>query len=200
MLSAVLVNLERIDQADELLNKALSINPNYPLALSIKLSILLQKDEISDASQILQKLTEIQFPDIRKLIQEDFKVKYKRVKGLMEAKINDSHGNLVGYLQTSVIRVLQHQITDIFFDGWKSEFETTLDGIKYKIFQYEHTYTVSEKTWTGRTGIGISTENTDIQFLKLFLAQWIVYASHQQFILEEGDVLTVTFTILRPIT
>jgi len=196
MLSAVLINLERIDQADELLNKALSINPDYSLALSLKSHILIEKGEISEASQYLQKLTEMG----KSTLMVDSELKYKRVKGLMELKINDSHGNLVGYLQTSTIRVIQHQITDAFFGGWISEYETTLDGIKYKILQFEKTFPVSKKTWTGRTGIGISPENTEVQSLGFVFNEWLVYASHQQFIVEEGDILTITFTVLQPIT
>jgi len=199
MLSEVLINLERIDQADELLNKALLINPEYPLALSLKSKILIDKGEMSAAFQYLEKLPRIQFSPLSKSALENIDLKYQRVKGLMELKINDSHGNLVGYLQTSTIRILNHEITDVFFDRWISENETIIDGIRYEILRFENDFTASKKVWTGRTGIGFTPGSTDVQSLGFIFDHWIVYSSHQLFVVEEGDVIKITFTVLRPI-
>lgn len=197
--SNALIQLERIDEADNIINKALSINPNHVLALALKSDILIKRGETSEAFQYLKRIAKIH-PVLPNLVDAgEFNLRYKEAKGLMEIKITDLHGNLVGYLQTLKIRILEHEITNLVFDEWESGGETLIDGTKYEILQFERVLPVSENNIPGRTGFGIPIGESEDPTLGFDQRLWIIMARHPQYLVEEGDTLTISYTLLRPI-
>lgn len=200
MKSAVLIKLERMEQAEDLLNQVLLKDPNDPLALSFKLDILINKGEKSKALPLLKKLGDLEPSLLSKFdIEKEFGLKWKKVIGLVEITITDSENNLIGYLQTKKIRILDHSAVDLLFDEWEYRGNTIVDGIEYEIFHQE-THTLAPKSmFAGRTGFGISPQNDNFSEGSVH-DMWILTAIHSQYSIKENDSIGIFYTILRPVS
>ena len=199
MKSTILIDMERIDQADELLNKVLSINPDYPLALSLKSDIHIKKGEKSEAFQYLKKLAETQPLLLNKLDKSILGLIWSDALGLVEIKITDSNGNLVGFLQTKKIRILEHDITDMLFEKWEHGGERIIDGIKYEVLHEETNSQIFKSSLAGRSGYGLSVQSDDFSEGSNHNI-WALIAIHPQYVVKEGDHITTSYTILRPVS
>ena len=203
--SQFLIQLERINQADVQVNKALSINPNHVTALSVKSHILFKQGDSSEALRYIKEIIKIQPSLAGKIVPNAMSpLPYKSIPGLVEIKIHDSHGNLVGYQQITKIRILDHALRDYTIDKWISDGTILIDEKKYEILKHTSVSEISENHMPGRTGIIFPLEslvNDEEKNLPGFDQQlWVVVAIHPQYRIMEGDTVTVYYTILLPIT
>lgn len=133
--------------------------------------------------------------EVSQLINESELV-YENALGWMSLKINDVHGNLVGYLETSRIQILDHSITDKFFIYWESGGEILIDEVMYEILSYTTVLSPTSENHT-ISGSGLGFEYTQYGTKSEL---WIVTADHPQYRAMNDDVIISSYTVFLPIT
>ena len=115
--------------------------------------------------------------------------RYGVLDGTLEIAVHDSHGGLVGYLSTTKIKALKHQIVEDLVDSWPVTKTITRDNQQFEIHQKEYITTVNGDTIFGFHEIPFSDK------VNLPLAStW-----HYQIPVEKGDVVSYTYSIYRPV-
>lgn len=132
--------------------------------------------------------------------QQEAEPIYRDIMGSLQLKINDSDGNLVGFMQTPKIRILEHEIIDAFFDTWKFRHEEVIDGTTYNVVTIATESVAAEKSWSATTEFNLADLDVEaIGYTGPIPDAFAFYAAHQQILLERGDTLGIVLTMLRPV-
>jgi hypothetical protein len=186
---------EEYDKAILQFDKILKIDPNNVDALYNKANTLSRTGKFGTAIPLYEQVLKL---DPHKFIaqvklEEAFlkvtKYRYGVLDGTLEIIVHDSHGGLVGYLSTTKIKALKHQIVEDLVDSWPVTKTVTRNNQNFAVHQKEFVTAVDGDTIFGFHEIPFSDK------VNLPLATtW-----HYQIPVERGDVVSYFYSILRPI-
>jgi len=183
------------DKAVSQFDKILKIDPNNVDALYNKANTLSKTGKFRQAilfyEQVL-KLDPHKFIAQVKLEEALLKVtnyRYGVLYGTLEITVHDSHGGLVGYLSTTKIKALDHDLVKNLVDEWPTTKVINKNDQNFALHQQEFVTFVEHDTIFGFHEIPFSDK------VNLPLATtW-----HYQIPVERGDVVSYVYSIFRPL-
>ena len=190
--AAVLVEQGKHDEAINLLDKALEIEPNNIDVLSNRATISLITGNAVDVITFYHKILEI---DPNHELAKEFipiarqSVGYLTGKGFTEFTIRDAQGVLITHFKKPYIAVLNHQIGIDFVNSWDVTQEISLDDAKYQVLQRAYTYEYQQETVFAGNLIYYDVDPS----LRL------IYSPNWGFPVLNGDIMTVVYTLYKPI-
>ena len=185
--------LGELEKAISYFDQALEIEPDNVTILNDKGNALNSLEKYYEASKIFDKVLEI--------IPENFiaetglklakKILYEPIDGMLEITIRNSQGNLIGYITTTDIQFLDHDVGKKIMDQWKVKEIVTRDGQDYEVIQDVIGIVVLEEERKSYTKMDY--RNPSDVYTK------IVFGQHNAFQLDKGDRVSLFFTLFRPI-
>jgi len=180
------------EEAIAYFDKALEIDPDNVLALTNKGGILGLMGKHYDAHLIFQKVVEIMPENLR--AHDGLQISLQRmmgaVDGLLEITIRNSQGHLVGYITTSTVAVLDSEDADKIIDEWTLIKTMSRNGQEVDVLQHV-------------TVLGVNTDKLTYARMNLALPGvekvMLIVGEHNGIQLDKGDVVTLVFTLFRPI-
>ena len=187
-----LVNTGNYEEAILYFDKALEINPNDVHVLNSKGWALNLMENYYEAKIIFDKILygipnflPAQIGQLHAIGNM-----YKYVDGTLEITIHNQQGQLVGYLLTPNLKILDHDIAKEEIDKWEVIDTISRNGQNFKVLQREYSFTVP------------SDEIQHINKLSLSVPEGktsLIFGIHNGILLQKYDLVTLVFTIVRPI-
>src|SRR3972149_1419534 len=118
---------------------------------------------------------------------------YPALDGFVEAEVHDSNGYLVANIKVRNLTYLNHEIVDKIIDEWPVINIVNRDGKNYEVRQIKEDLQVTGRHIYGGAhhyGIYFPEKNSDFG---------IMHASYWQYLVNDGDSITLTRTVFRPI-
>jgi tetratricopeptide (TPR) repeat protein len=187
---------EEYDKAISQFNKILKIDPENVDALYNKANTLSKTGKFRQAIPLYQQVLKLdphKFIAQVKLEEALLKVtkyRYGFLDGTLEIIVHDSHGGLVGYLSTTKIKALQHQIVEDLVDSWPVIKTINRDNQNFAVHQKEFVTVVNSDTIFGFHEIPFS-DKVDLPLA----TTW-----HYQIPVEQGDVVSYVYSVFRPVS
>ncbi|MEX0656423.1 MAG: tetratricopeptide repeat protein [Nitrosopumilaceae archaeon] len=185
---------EEYDKAISQFNKILKTDPDNIDALYNKANTLSKTGKFRQAIPLYEQVLKLDPHKIiaqLKIEEALLKVtnyRYGVLDGILEIIVRDSHGGLVGYLSTTKIKALKHQIVEDLVDSWPVIKTVNRDNHNFALHQKEFVTAVDVDTIFGFHEIPFSDK------VNLPLATtW-----HYQIPVEKGDVVSYVYSIFRP--
>ena len=114
---------------------------------------------------------------------------YKNVDGFMEIIIRDSQGNLVGFLKTDFLDVLDNEVMTKKIDNWPVK-QIVRNGQNYELLQSTGIMNITKEKNMGGSGGTIVIDGEK---------RWGLYAYHDQYPAQKGDIATIIYSIFQKI-
>jgi len=111
---------------------------------------------------------------------------YNIVEGYGEIIIRNSEDHLVGYKKVSKLNIFEHPFVQGEIDSWDVVGTIERDGIEYDMIQRQNELFFEIDIGPGITGMTIGYFEKPVFF---------IYFSHEQYLLEPGDWITIYYTI-----
>jgi len=185
------VELGNYEEAISYFDKALQIEPESIRFLKNKGLVLMALEEFYEAWIIYDKILEIDPNNTTVASNYYFSEAkmFKSVDGVLEITIRDSHGNLIGYFQTTAVSILDHDRIKNEIEQWPVTKIITRNGQDFEVVQKESGTAVVEEFHTSNTS----------NFALLGENMPLMKSKYQGIPLEKGDSISLVFTIFRPI-
>ena len=189
---SILFELDKLDEAVYYYDRALEIDPNNKSALYNKGNFFIRLGYFDDAIPYFKKVLEIDPNHENALEVLDFLTRefsFIPVDGILEVIIRDSNQNLVGYIKTNEIRILDHKIATEYVQSWPVKQIITRDGKNYQVHQYEILDDIKRGEIYGIKRLSIGDK------INIF-----IFAFHYpNFSTMKGDTVTSIFKIFSPV-
>ena len=187
-----IVNIElgNYEEAISYFDKALQIDPDNMVYLKNKGAVLILQEKYYEASVIFEKVLTV-IPDDPIALHHilNFTSKgYKSVDGTLEVIIRNPQGNLMGYIKTTNIVVLDHPIAKEKIDEWSFKKILNRDGQDFEVFQKVIENVIEEEN-----------SMSQIRYVDPDQQQVLLITKTHGFPIDKGDMITLVFTIFRPI-
>jgi len=193
-----LINLGKYQEAIDLFDKILQIVPEHENSLNNKGAVLLKLEKYEEAIELYNRILEIDPDNVsaignRRIAFEAIGIEYiknSKFIAYVQIEIRNSQGNLVGYLESDVIKYLPHSLTDEFLDSYPVKDVVSKKDQSYEVRKILQTQYIEKDDFVGATRL----QSPDTKpYFTLF------FASHHGITLEKGDTVKVLWTILRAI-
>ena len=191
-----LAKLGNFEQSHYYLNKAFEIDPTNVDVLYKKGSALINEENYKDALSNFYEALKIDpnhFQSEIKLKITSQNFTYPALDGFVEAEVHDSNGYLVANIKVRNLTYLNHEIVDKIIDEWPVINIVNRDGKNYEVRQIKEDLQVTGRHIYGGAhhyGIYFPEKNSDFG---------IMHASYWQYLANNGDSITLTRTVFRPI-
>jgi len=187
-----IVNIElgNYEEAISYFDKAIQIDPDNMIYLKNKGTVLILQEKYYEASIIFEKVLTV-IPDDPIALHHilNFTSKgYKSVDGTLEIIIRNPQGHLTGYIKTTDIIVLDHLVAKENIDEWPVKEIINRNGQDVQVSQLVTENVVEEEN-----------SYSKIYHSDLDKQQVLIITKHHGFPVDRGDVVTLVFTIFRPI-
>lgn len=112
---------------------------------------------------------------------------YEEVDGTLGITIRNSENRLVGYIETTNIKVLDHAIAEKEIEQWAKKI-ISRNGQDFQAFQFEQKTVYEKDRVESSFRIYLPVEQVDM-----------IIGSHYGYIIEKGDTVSIVLTIFKPI-
>lgn len=173
-------------------DQVLEINPNNLDALNNKGAALVKLGKADEAIQYYIKILSIDPNHSTAKSGLKFAIKevwYVPAEGMLEMIVRNPEGDLVTYLATPKIDILNHQVAQDTVGKWPLKKIIYRDGQEFEIRQKIAEVTIEKDFAYSNFGFPLS-YTKDI---------WVIFSYYYQIPVEEDDEITFIFTIVRPV-
>ena len=185
------------EEALSYFKRALELDPNNAMALNNMGSAFAKIGEMKEAASYFKKALEID-PNYEKarmnLGTTLTKPIHNIADGFTELIVRDSQGNLVVYLKTLRLKILNHPLVEtLFMDDWNTGETITREGKEFQVYTQEFVETqekVDPFKTVGRWGGQVRQEGVNL---------WVYASPISQVPLHVGDEITTIITFFKPV-
>ena len=195
---AALLKLEKFEEAIEFFDDILQIYPKNEDVMNNMGIALIELERYEEAIDLYNRILEINPDNLaaidnRRIAFEAIGIEYiknSKFIAYVQIEIRNSQGNLVGYLESDVIKYLPHSLTDEFLDSYPVKEVVSKKDQSYEVRKILKTQYIEKDDFVGAT---ILQSHDTKPYFTLF------FAAHHGITLEKGDTVKVLWTILRAI-
>jgi len=180
-----------LEWLDSIFESILDEEPNHVGAILGKGKVLAEKGNFYEAIPYFVKARQIE-PE-NEIARFNLEISQKQlvyaiVEGSIEIQLRDSNGFLVALFKTNEVFVLDHEVAKNLVNTWDVKKIISRGEQQFEKRQLEIEEIITRNTVRGRTGILFPQHHT-----------MLIYGTHWGYPIEDGDHLTVLYTIVKPI-
>jgi len=191
-----LLNSGKYEEAISYFDKVLEIEPANIDAMNNKGASLISLERYEESLSTFDKILEIYPDDDIAWNNRNAVLSKIKLEPILDSKylvhvqtqLRNSHGNLIGIIESDASKFLSHVFVDEFLDSNQIKETVTIDDKAYEKWKFIFTQEYMKETYGSRNNFFVGTDENTVG---------IFDGNSHAFVVEIGDTITVSWTVLR---